>query len=152
MDPASLLMLVQPPCDIAAVSKPIYGNEISYHYKKHKICRFDDGLMAYFIGIRPLTQDPAFYRTWAFSNNPLFPICCNFGLAFFLEIGFYLEGRPQKERLKNLFSSLKKSVCVLKESYFFFAVFFAAFFAGAFFAAIICSPPFFHFTAWKIIL
>jgi hypothetical protein len=43
-------------------------------------------------------------------------------------------------------------VCVLKESYFFFAVFFAAFFAGAFFAGIICSPPFFHFTAVNIIL
>ncbi len=52
-----------------------------------------------------------FSRVNAFYNNPFFSICCKFVLAFFLKIGFHLKGRPQKERLKNLFSSLK-NVCV----------------------------------------
>jgi hypothetical protein len=69
------------------------------------------------------------------------------------------KGMPQKERLENLFSSPKKCVCTLKETYFFFfAVFFVAFFAvfftafffaGAFFTGIIFSPPSFHFTSLK---
>jgi len=61
-------------------------------------------------------------------------------LAFFCKIGFHLLRRPQKERLENFFSSQKICVCVLKKTYFFFAVFF---FAAFFFTAIIYSPPFF---------
>ena len=59
-------------------------------------------------------------------------------LAFLYKIGFYLSRRPQKERLENFFSSQKICVCVLKKTYFFFAVFF---FSAFFFAAIIYSPP-----------
>jgi hypothetical protein len=55
-------------------------------------------------------------------------------LAFFCKMGFHLSGRPQKERLENFFSSQKICVCVLKKTYFFFAVFF---FAAFFFTAII---------------
>jgi hypothetical protein len=55
-------------------------------------------------------------------------------LAFFCKIGFHLLRRPQKERLENFFSSQKICVCVLKKTYFFFAVFF---FAAFFFTAII---------------
>jgi hypothetical protein len=52
----------------------------------------------------------------AICNNLLFSICCKFVLAFFLKFGFYLEGRPQKERLKNIFSSLKiKCVRVIRK-------------------------------------
>jgi hypothetical protein len=61
-------------------------------------------------------------------------------LAFFYKMGFHLLGRPQKERLENFFSSQKICVCVLKKTYFFFAVFF---FAAFFFTGIIYSPPFF---------
>jgi hypothetical protein len=46
----------------------------------------------------------------AFCNNHLFSICCKFGLAFFLKISFYLEGRPQKEGWR--ISSPAKNICV----------------------------------------
>jgi hypothetical protein len=62
---------------------------------------------------------------------------------------FYLRGKTAKRKAEESLLQPKKSVCVLKETYFFFAVFFAAFFAGAFFAGIISSPPSVHFTAPK---
>jgi hypothetical protein len=65
---------------------------------------------------------------------------------------FLLRGKTAKRKAEESLLQPKKIVCVLTETYFFFAVFFAAFFAGAFFAAIICSPPFFQFTTLKIIL
>jgi hypothetical protein len=88
----------------------------------------------------------------AFCNNHLFSICCKFLLAFSLAIRFLFIGKTAKRKAEEFLLQPKKSVCVLKGSYFFFAVFFAAFFAGAFFAGIVCSPPFFHFTALNIIL
>jgi len=65
---------------------------------------------------------------------------------------FLLRGKTAKRKAEESLLQPKKSVCVLKETYFFFAVFFVAFFAGTFFADIICSPPFFQFKALKIIL
>jgi len=62
--------------------------------------------------------------------------------CIFPEIWFLLRGKTAKRKAEESLLQPKKSVCVLKESYFFFAVFFAAFFfAGAFFTGIVCSPP-----------
>jgi magnesium-transporting ATPase (P-type) len=91
-------------------------------------------------------------RTVALAYNLLFSICCDFRLAFFPGNEFLLKGKTAKRKAEEFLLQPKKSVCVLKESYFFFAVFFAAFFAGAFFAGIICSPPFFHVNSPTILL
>ena len=73
--------------------------------------------------------------------------------CIFPEIWFLLRGKTAKRKAEEYLLQPKNKVCACyKETYFFFAVFFAAFFAGAFFAGIICSPPFFHLTALKIIL
>jgi hypothetical protein len=73
--------------------------------------------------------------------------------CIFPENWFLLRGKTAKRKAEESLLQPKNKVCACyKETYFFFAVFFVAFFAGAFFAAIICSPPFFQFTALKIIL
>jgi hypothetical protein len=74
--------------------------------------------------------------------------------CFFPQNWFLLRGKKTAKRKaeESLLQPKKMCVCMLKETYFFFAVFFAAFFAGAFFAGIISSPPSFHFTVLKMIL
>ena len=62
---------------------------------------------------------------------------------------FLLREKTAKRKAEESLLQPKKCVCMLKETYFFFAVFFAAFFAGAFFAGIICSPPFFTLQCLK---